>query len=153
MLSVLCVGKTREAWIKQGVAEYKKRLAPAWKLEWKELSDVSLKLAGSVNEVKKREAAILSKAILPDACLIALDEHGTEYASKELSLKLMSLMQDKDVNLVIGGVFGLAESILNRADLVLSLSRLTMPHQLVRVVLLEQLYRAWTIQQGKTYHY
>jgi 23S rRNA (pseudouridine1915-N3)-methyltransferase len=152
-IRIICLGKTRESWIKQGIEEYQKRLSPFWKIQWLELKDVSLKAAGSIDKVKKLEAAILVKSISTGDYIIALDETGTEYDSVGFAKLLDGLVAQGDIVFVIGGVYGLDKSIREKANLVLSFSRFTFPHQLIRLILIEQLYRARTISSGKTYHY
>ena len=152
-IRIVCLGKTRESWIKQGVEEYQKRLNPHWKIHWQELKDVSLKEAGSPDKVKKLEADILRKAINPADYVIALDETGSSYDSAGFSKLVDELLPRKEIVFVVGGVYGLDSSIRDRANLVLSFSRFTFPHQLIRLLLIEQLYRARTISSGKTYHY
>ena len=152
-LKVICLGKTKEDWIKQGIDEYKKRLVQQWKPDWQELKDVSLSTAGTIDKVKETEAATLLKAISPGDYVIALDEKGSSLNSVAFAQKLDELMSNKDITFLIGGVFGLDKSIVKRADWVLSFSAFTFPHQLIRLILAEQLYRAKTIISGKTYHY
>jgi len=152
-IKIICLGKTRETWIKQGIEEYQKRLNPVWKVRWTELKDVSLKEAGTVEQVKSKEALIINKAIAPSDYLIAMDEHGKAYDSVAFAHELSELNAEKEVVFIIGGVYGLDASILSKANLKLSFSAFTFPHQLIRLILIEQLYRAWTISSGKTYHY
>lgn len=152
-LRIVCLGKTREAWIKQGIAEYQKRLEPHWKIRWVELKDVSLAVAGSREKVKEQEAAILMKYLEPADYIIALDEKGIALDSINFSSLMDELMASQEIVFVIGGVYGLDSLILHRADRILSFSAFTFPHQLIRLLLIEQLYRARTISSGKTYHY
>ena len=152
-LRIICLGKTKEDWLKDGIAEYRKRLSTSWKVPLTELDDVSLKTAGSVSAVKDKEAIILTKAIQTGEYVIALDERGTAYSSVDFSTFLQDKLAQTDIVFVIGGVYGLAETFCQRADLLLSLSAFTFSHQMVRLILMEQLYRAWTISAGKTYHY
>jgi 23S rRNA (pseudouridine1915-N3)-methyltransferase len=152
-IRIICVGKTRESWIKEGTQEYMKRLSPVWKIQWQELKDVSLKEAGTTDKVKLQEAVIITKALSETDYVIALDETGSSYDSPGFAKLLEDVMRHKDIAFIIGGVYGLDKSVRQRADLVLSFSRFTFPHQLIRLVLSEQLYRAWTITSGKTYHY
>ncbi|MFO7660268.1 MAG: 23S rRNA (pseudouridine(1915)-N(3))-methyltransferase RlmH [Candidatus Cloacimonadaceae bacterium] len=152
-LKIICLGKTRESWIQQGIEEYHKRLNPHWKIDWLELKDTSLKTAGSISKVKQLEAQTLLKAISERDYLIALDEKGRATDSVSFAKELSNLINDRDVVFVIGGVYGLDKALLDKADRVLSCSGFTFPHQLIRVILMEQLYRAWTISSGKTYHY
>jgi 23S rRNA (pseudouridine1915-N3)-methyltransferase len=152
-IRIVCLGKTREAWIKQGITEYLKRLEPYWKIRLVELKDVSLNVAGSTAKVKDQEAVILMKTIGPEDYVIALDEKGSSLDSVGFSKLLDELLASREIVFVIGGVYGLDTVILQRADRILSFSAFTFPHQLIRLLLVEQLYRARTISSGKTYHY
>ena len=151
-LKVICLGKTKESWIKQGIEEYRKRLTGQWTVDWQELKDVSLSEAGSIESVKSKEAKIIQKALKEDTFLVALDERGTSFSSVDFAGYLDKL-SGKEVTFVIGGVYGLDKTILDRAGLSLSFSSFTFPHQLIRLMLIEQLYRCQTIRTGKTYHY
>jgi 23S rRNA (pseudouridine1915-N3)-methyltransferase len=152
-IRIICLGKTKESLIQQGIDEYLKRLKPVWKIELLELKDVSLKEAGSIARVKSREAEIIGKAVKDDEYIIALDEKGKSLDSAGMAVTMNELITLKDIVFVIGGVYGLDKSITDKADLVLSFSAFTFPHQLIRLILMEQLYRCWTIISGKTYHY
>ncbi len=152
-IKIICPGKTRETWIKQGIEEYQKRLNPVWKIDWQELKDASLKSENTIVKVKKQEALIINKTISTDDYIIALDERGKNLDSISFAHTLEELVMTKSIVFVIGGVYGLDSSVLNRANLTLSFSSFTFPHQLIRLILMEQLYRAWTIISGKTYHY
>ena len=102
---------------------------------------------------RKQEGERLLKAISPAAYVIALDEHGESWGSKDLAHQLETWLGNySNVALMIGGADGLADSCKQRADRIWSLSPLTLPHTLVRVLLSEQLYRAWTLLQGHPYH-
>jgi 23S rRNA (pseudouridine1915-N3)-methyltransferase len=152
-VKIICLGKTKQIWIKQGIEEYQKRLNPYWKILWQELKDVSLKDAGSVLKVKQQEATILAKALSDTDFVIALDERGRSFDSEAFTKELTTLMMSKDIVFVIGGVYGLDSTILDRANFKLSFSAFTFPHQLIRLILMEQLYRCWTISSNKSYHY
>jgi 23S rRNA (pseudouridine1915-N3)-methyltransferase len=137
-LTVLAVGKLRDAWLAEGCAEYEKRVRARLPLEIRELRD-------SEDPVSK----------LPSRGRIwALDERGKQLSSEELAKALGDLMRSGEagLTLVIGGADGLGDEMRKRAHFVWSLSRLTLPHRLVRVVLLEQLYRALSIIRGEPYH-
>lgn len=150
---IICLGKTRETWIRQGIEEYLKRLSPFWKIRWEELRDVSLKSESSIPKVKQKEADILLKTISETDFVIALDERGKRFNSVDFADYLKPLLENKELVFIIGGVYGLEASVLKRANLCLSFSDFTFPHQLIRLLLIEQLYRSWTILKGKTYHY
>lgn len=152
-LRIIQVGKTREAWIKRGVDEYLKRLQAFIKLDVLELSDTSLKIAGSVASVKAKEAAHILSKIEPEDYMILLDERGLDKTSLEFSAFLTNISDKKRVVFVIGGVYGSDPSLQARADQTLRLSAMTFTHQMARLVLVEQLYRAMMISANRQYHY
>ncbi|HOD17875.1 MAG TPA: 23S rRNA (pseudouridine(1915)-N(3))-methyltransferase RlmH [Candidatus Cloacimonadota bacterium] len=152
-LRVLCLGKTKESWLQEGLNTYLTRLPKEWKVCWQEQKDVSLKTAGSIEKVKMQEASLVLKALAADEFVIALDETGKEFTSVQFANFLLDLKANRDIIFVVGGVYGLDSSVRKRADLILSFSRFTFPHQLIRLLLCEQLYRAYTISSGKSYHY
>lgn len=149
---ILAVGDKLPAWAETAVAEYLKRMPREARVEVVPIRPE--KRAGqSAERIKALEAArILEK--LPTGCaLVAMDEHGREPTTRELSQILDGwLHSGRDVALVIGGADGLAPEILGRAEATLSLSRLTLPHALARVLLAEQLYRAWSLLANHPYH-
>lgn len=149
---ILAVGDKLPAWAETAVADYTKRMPRETRVEIVPIKPE--KRAGqSADRIKTLEAArILEK--LPAGCtLVALDEHGREQTTRELSQTLASWLQSgRDVALAIGGADGLDTEILNRAEAKLSLSRLTLPHALARVLLAEQLYRAWSLLANHPYH-
>lgn len=152
-LRIIQIGKTKEPWIKAGVEEYLKRLQAFIKLEVMELSDTSLKIAGSPAAVKAKEAISILHKIEPEDFVVLLDETGIDKTSLEFSGFLTSISDRKRVVFVIGGVFGTDPSLHRRADLMLRLSAMTFTHQMARLVLVEQLYRAMMISSGRSYHY
>jgi len=149
---ILAVGDKLPAWAETAVAEYVKRMPREARVEVVPVRPE--KRAGqSAERIKALEAArILEK--LPTGCtLVAMDEHGRQPTTRELSQTLDGwLHSGRDIALVIGGADGLAAEILSRAEATLSLSRLTLPHALARVLLAEQLYRAWTLLANHPYH-
>ncbi len=150
-LSIVALGKVKE---KSAIDEYLKRLKPYAKVGLLEIPEEPFRDLSEKEKVTEKEAGKLLKHIPEDSFLVALHERGKEFTSEKLAqfLKEKS-MQGGLVTFLIGGPLGFHQSILDRADLQLSLSQLTLPHQMVRVVLLEQLYRAATIIAGKQYHY
>jgi 23S rRNA (pseudouridine1915-N3)-methyltransferase len=149
---ILAVGDKLPAWAETAVAEYVKRMPREVRVEIVPIRPE--KRAGqSAERIKSLEATrILEK--LPASCtLVALDEHGREQTTRELAQTLETwLHSGRDVALAIGGADGLDSEILNRAESKLALSRLTLPHALARVLLAEQLYRAWTLLANHPYH-
>lgn len=152
-LRLLQIGKTREAWLRKVVEEYRVRISPYASLELVELPDVSLKQTGNIEVLKFRETALCLKRIAPDDYVVLLDERGSIKSSLEFSAFLTKLSDRKRIVFVIGGVYGVTDKMKERADYVLSLSRLTFTHQMVRLVLIEQLYRALMIANNRSYHY
>jgi 23S rRNA (pseudouridine1915-N3)-methyltransferase len=151
-IRVAAVGKLREAHWRAASDEYLKRLGRYATLEVVEIADRDL--AGGVERAVGAEGADLVKAIPADSYVIALEIGGTQRTSEELAARLETLMLggSSDITFVVGGSAGLAAAVLTRADERLSLSRMTLPHQLCRVVLLEQLYRAFRIIRHEPYH-
>jgi 23S rRNA (pseudouridine1915-N3)-methyltransferase len=151
---VISVGKVRQHFVKEGEEEYAKRLrGTPLALVLEELGcDAPESL--SPTEVQEREAVALLKRLEPHDCVVVLDERGKELQSHEFSrlLEQRMLQGVRSLAFVIGGAFGFSEKVRQRADYVLSLSMLTMPHQLVRLVLVEQIYRAHTLMRGISYH-
>ncbi len=146
------MGKTKEDWLKQALDHYHQRLQPLISLEIVTLPDVSIKTANNPVQVKHKEANQIIKIIKVDEYVILLDEQGTQYNSFEFAAELNRL-SDKKIVFVIGGIYGTDPELKPRANLVMSLSRFTLTHQMVRVVLAEQIYRAMMINHNRSYHY
>lgn len=151
-LIILAVGDKLPGWAETAVAEYTKRMPREARVEVVTVRPE--KRAGqSADRIKQLEATRIQEKLPPGANLVALDEHGREFGTRELANSLDGWLQSgRDTALVIGGADGLDPEILKRAGLVLSLSRLTLPHALARVLLAEQLYRAWTLLNNHPYH-
>ncbi len=151
-LQIVSVAQKLPNWVEQGCDDYLRRIPREIVPRF-----VNLPLARRGRQPadvwKQREADQILQKLAPDACNLALDENGALWSSLEWSRQLESWMrQSPRVNLVIGGPDGLAGSVLEHCRQTVSLGRLTLPHGLVRVVLIEQIYRAWTILQGHPYH-
>lgn len=156
-ISLLCVGKLKERYLVDGIAEYAKRLGRYCKLEIIEVADEKTPDEASAAEeeqIKKKEAERLQKYIKDDAWVIALAIEGKQYDSVEFSgeIERIALSGKSHIQFIIGGSLGLHHEILRRADRLQSFSRMTFPHQLMRLLFLEQLYRAYRIQKGEPYH-
>jgi 23S rRNA (pseudouridine1915-N3)-methyltransferase len=149
------IGKAHDSYVKEGVAEFTKRISKYFPVEWTIIPVP--KNAGMLSEMdlKKREGEIILQWLKPEDYLIALDEHGKQFSSEGLSEFLQERASASTKNLVflIGGAFGLDAAVLKRAQMKWSLSQLTFPHQLVRLILAEQVYRACTILQNEKYHH
>jgi 23S rRNA (pseudouridine1915-N3)-methyltransferase len=154
-ISLWAIGKANEPYVKEGVQEFTKRLSRYFRCEWNIIPVP--KNAGMMSEMdlRKKEGELILAWLKKDDFLVALDEHGKEMNSEGLAKFLSARTNESVKNLVfvIGGAFGLDKSILQRADYTWSLGRLTYPHQLVRLILSEQLYRACTILKNEKYHH
>ncbi len=154
---VICVGKIKEKFYTQAIMEYSKRLSRYCKLEIVELADEKTpENAGEqVNlNIKAKEGDRILSAIKDDAYVIALAIEGKMLDSIELSQKIekLGINGTSNITFVIGGSLGLDKRVLDRADYKLSFSKMTFPHQLMRVVLLEQIYRSYRIMKNEPYH-
>lgn len=156
-IKVVTVGKLKEKYLKDGIAEYSKRISRFAKFEMIELSDEKTPDKASESENQKileiEGQRILSKIADRDF-VIVLSIEGKTFFSEEFSKQLeeTSIKGFSTLTFIIGGSLGLSSSVKNRANLSVSFGRLTLPHQLMRLVLVEQIYRAFTIQQGFPYH-
>jgi 23S rRNA (pseudouridine1915-N3)-methyltransferase len=152
-LTALAVGTRMPVWVNQGVQTYTKRLPRHIELQFRELPAAQRASGSTAEKLKQKEAQHLLKALPDAAYVIALDERGKSWSSTGLATQLENWMANyPNIVFLIGGADGLAESCKQRADELWSLSPLTLPHALVRVVLAEQIYRAWTLVQGHPYH-
>lgn len=156
-ISILCVGKIKEKYLRDGIAEYAKRLSRYCKLDVIEVADEKTPDGASEiveTQIKNLEGEKLLKHIKDDDYVIALAIDGKMLDSVELS-KHMEALGVRGVShmvFVIGGSLGLSDAILKRADYKLSFSKMTFPHQLMRMILLEQIYRGFRIMKGEPYH-
>ncbi|MDK2821168.1 MAG: rRNA (pseudouridine1915-N3)-methyltransferase [Clostridia bacterium] len=154
---IIAVGKVKEKYLTAGIKEYLKRLNKYARIHILEGPDEKVpdKLNPTlVAQILATEGQGIKRLLPPDCYKIALDREGTMLSSEELSNKLseLALGGQNKVAFIIGGTLGLDQEILKQSDLRLSFSRLTFPHQLIRLFLLEQVYRAYKIQRGETYH-
>jgi 23S rRNA (pseudouridine1915-N3)-methyltransferase len=150
-LSIIAVGQRMPDWVQSGYTEYSKRLPSQFSLKLIEIPAV--KRGGNNARAIEEEGARVLQAITADTRVIVLDERGKSWQTRELSKAMDDWLHDgRDVAFVIGGADGHAESVRQRAERLWSLSALTLPHGMVRVVLAEQLYRAWSLLQGHPYH-
>ena len=156
-ITLIAVGKIKENFYRQAILEFQKRLGRYCKLEIIEVADEKTPDHASAAEeiqIKEKEGQRLMKHFREDAWICALAIEGKMLDSVELSEKLESLgvSGTSHIIFVIGGSLGLADQVLKRADYLLSFSKMTFPHQLMRVILLEQIYRSYRILQGAPYH-
>ena len=156
-ITVLCVGKVKEKFFTDAIKEYSKRLSRYCKLEIVEVADEKTPDGASelvVSQIKEKEAERMEKYLPESAYVIALAIEGKKLTSEKLAEKIDSLGISGTSHLVflIGGSLGMSDRLLKRADYLLSFSEMTFPHQLMRVILLEQVYRSYRIIHGEPYH-
>ncbi|MGB0714201.1 MAG: 23S rRNA (pseudouridine(1915)-N(3))-methyltransferase RlmH [Gammaproteobacteria bacterium] len=152
-IHLLSVAQRVPAWVDEGYATYAGRMPHECRLELKELSPAKRARNADARRVREAEGQALIAAIPKGALVVALDEHGGTWSTRDLARRMDDwLAGGRDVALMIGGADGLSEECRKRADGVWSLSRMTFPHALVRVLVAEQLYRAWTVLNKHPYH-
>jgi 23S rRNA (pseudouridine1915-N3)-methyltransferase len=156
-IKIIAVGKLKEKYLKEGIAEYLKRLKPYAKVEIIEVAEEKEPANASPADgimIKEREGERILEKVKAGSYLIALAIDGKLLSSEELAEKLdhLALEGKSDIAIVIGGSLGLSEEVLGRADFKLSFSKMTFPHQLMRLILMEQIYRAFKISKGEPYH-
>jgi 23S rRNA (pseudouridine1915-N3)-methyltransferase len=149
------IGKANESYVDEGIQQFTKRIQHYYPIEWKMIP--SPKNAGTLSapDLKQKEGETIVGLLKPEDYLVLLDERGKQFNSEQLALFIQQRANASEKNLVflIGGAFGVSEAVLNRANFTWSLSPLVFPHQLVRLLLAEQLYRACTIIRNEKYHH
>lgn len=152
-IHLLAIGARMPDWVKAGYAEYAERLPRECALNLVEISAVKRSQNADVARIVRHEGERLLTAIPSGSAVIALDERGQPWSTVELAERLRGWLQDgREISLLIGGPDGLDPACRARADQMWSLSRLTLPHPLVRVVVAEQIYRAWSLLHRHPYH-
>ena len=156
-IKIICIGTLKEKYWKEAVSEYSKRLSPYCSLKIIELKEV--KLPANVSNADEKnvlieEGSAIIKTINKTDFVIALDIIGKRFTSESLAKKISDLgvKGNSEISFVIGGSIGLSQEVLERANLRMSFSDMTFPHQMMRVLLLEQIYRAYKIQRNEPYH-
>ncbi|GAB4071946.1 23S rRNA (pseudouridine(1915)-N(3))-methyltransferase RlmH [Barrientosiimonas marina] len=156
-LSVISVGKLKEKYLKQGIEEYLKRLSSYADVQMVEVTDEKAPETLSeadINDVKRKEGERILSHISRDAYVITLEIGGKLLTSEQFAAKLDELATygKSKMVFVIGGSLGISQDVQTRSDLAMSFSRLTFPHQMMRLILLEQIYRAFRIMRNEPYH-
>lgn len=149
------IGKAHEAYVKGGVDDFSKRINNYFKQEWEIIAPLKDAANLSESELKKKEGDIVLNKLQRDDFLIALEERGRQISSEELAsfLQTRANAGTKRLIFLIGGAYGLDSAVLQRANMQWSLSKLVFPHQLVRLILAEQVYRGCTILRNEKYHH
>ena len=156
-ITLITVGKIKEKYLKDAIAEYSKRLSRYCKLEIIEVTDEKTPdhASESVEDaIRSKEAERIQKYIKEDAYIITLEFGGKQLTSEELAEKIdkLGIQGVSHIIFIIGGSIGLGREVLSKSDYALSFSKMTFPHQLMRVILLEQIYRSYRIINGEPYH-
>lgn len=156
-ITVITVGKIKEKYLKDAIAEYSKRLSKYCKLDIVEVADEKTPDQASQaveDAIRDKEAERIMKHIKDDMYVITLEIGGKMLSSEELSERIerLGIQGKSDIAFVIGGSIGLGKDVLKRSNYALSFSKMTFPHQLMRVILLEQIYRSYRIMKGEPYH-
>lgn len=156
-ISIVSVGKLKEKYLKQGIAEYLKRLSSYAKVDIIEVADEKAPenmSEAEMLEVKRKEGERILSHISQDTYVITLEIHGKMLSSEQLATKMDELATygKSKVAFVIGGSLGISEAVQHRSNMALSFSKMTFPHQLMRLILLEQVYRGFRINRGEPYH-
>ncbi|MGI6679715.1 MAG: 23S rRNA (pseudouridine(1915)-N(3))-methyltransferase RlmH [Dehalobacterium sp.] len=156
-IKIITVGKLKEKYLKEGIQEYLKRLTPHAKVDIVEVPDEKTVENASATElklIKDKEGERIARHLKEGTYLIALDVQGQNLSSEEMAAKIgdLGVRGKSDLTFLIGGSVGLANPLLKQADFRLSFGRMTFPHQLMRLILVEQLYRAFKINAGHPYH-
>ena len=149
------IGKTHETYVREGVEEFTKRILKYYPVEWKIFSNARQTVNTEENDIKKNEAQTILQALQKDDYLVLLDENGKQISSPQLASFIESRANSsvRQVIFLIGGAFGVDENIKTRSNFIWSFSQLVFPHQLVRLMLVEQIYRACTIIRNEKYHH
>lgn len=157
-INLICVGKLKEGYLKEAVEEYSKRLKKYCNLNIIEINDEQLpsKINDSIiDQVKEKECKKIIENIRNDSYVIPLDLRGKQFTSEEFSSKIdnIQIQGYSNITFIIGGTLGLTNELLNRANECICFSKMTFPHQLIRIFLLEQIFRGFKITKNETYHW
>lgn len=154
-IKIWSVGKANEPYVKAGIELFTNRISHYYPIDWKIIPSPKTASAQSINNVKKIESENILRLLNTEDTLIALDEKGKQISSEQLAFFIQKKANErvKDITFLIGGAYGFNEDLKKRANLLWSLSPLVFPHQLVRLILAEQIYRACTIIKNEKYHH
>ncbi len=150
MIKIICVGKIKEKFFKEAINEYSKRLTKYTKLEIIEVDDIN---SDDINQILSKERDLILKHLNQKDYVVTLEIEGKEFTSPDLAKKLDNILTiNSNITFIIGGSYGLHNDVKDKSNLKLSFSKLTFPHQLFRVILLEQIYRSYKILNNESYH-
>ena len=157
-IKILTIGKVKDSWIREGIQEYVKRLTPFCRLDIQELAEEKLPDNPSLAQIEsslQKEGERLLKALPENYLPILLDLHGKSWSSEELAEKMdkWGVNGKSQIAFIIGGAFGLSDEVRKKAEEKIQLSRMTFTHTMTRLILIEQIYRAFKINRGEKYHW
>ena len=154
-ITLLTVGKTDVKWVREGLELYRDRLSHYVKFSLVEIPELKNVSSLTKEEIKQKEGELILKNVRPEDCVVLLDEHGKMFTSVEFAGKLENHLSrgGADIIFVVGGAYGFSQAVYSRANSMISLSKMTFSHQMVRAIFVEQLYRAFTIMRGEPYHH
>lgn len=155
-INILCVGKIKEDFFRSAIFEYQKRLSKYCKIHIIELPDEKIPNKCNISieeEIKNKECNNILNHLKNDSYIIGLDLKGKQFSSEDFSKNIENIkMKSSSITFIIGGSLGLTNSVLEKCNQIVCFSKMTFPHQLIRIFLLEQIYRAFKISNGETYH-
>ena len=153
-IKIIALGKIKEKFLKDGIDEFLKRLTPYCPVEVIELPAIEIKDENLTEKILEEEGEIILSKIKPQSFVITMEILGKQLSSEEFSTKLKSLINDgiSEIVFIIGSSCGISKTVSNRADFKMSMSKMTFLHQFARLILVEQIYRAFKIMRGETYH-
>ena len=156
-INIICIGKIKETFFKDAILEYSKRLSKYCILNISELPDEKIPNNVSekeINIIKNKEASKIINQLKNDSYIICLDPNGKQYSSEDFSKKIdnITLTGYSSITFIIGGSLGISKELLHMSNEQVSFSKMVFPHQLFRIILLEQIYRAFKISNNETYH-
>lgn len=153
-IKIIALGKIKEKFLKEGIDEFLKRLTPYASMEIVELSPIEIKDENLTTKVLEQEGEKILAHIKPNSYVITMEIDGVNLSSEKFSKKLESISNEgyNEVVFIIGSSCGISKTVSDRADFKLSMSKMTFLHQFARLLLVEQIYRAFKIQKGETYH-
>jgi 23S rRNA (pseudouridine1915-N3)-methyltransferase len=152
-ITIICIAKTKEKYFIEPFQEYKKRLLPYANINLKEIPACKLTNTNNISMVKKEEGKKILKAINPAHAVIILSEDGMQASSEDFAKHMINWQEKGSLQFIIGGAYGLDEEVKKSANMLLSFSKMTFTHEMIRVFLVEQIYRAFMINNNKKYHY
>jgi len=154
-LQLWAIGKNNEPYVDAGITDFTRRINNYFPASWKIIPTIRNASLHTEHDLKKKEGELILKMLSAQDCLVTLDENGKQFNSMQLSSFLQQRANDSAKNLIflIGGAYGIDAAVLKRANHIWSLSELTFPHQLVRLIISEQIYRACSILRNEKYHH